>query len=52
VASTVFTGEHMATFAGQYVLVMSRVTHLAYLTTARSFKSSKPAAMIAFIVSS
>ena len=51
VASTVFAGQHMATFAGQDVLVMSRATHLANLAAARSFKFSELATMVALMMS-
>lgn len=40
----------MATFARQYVLAISRATHLADLATARSFNSSELAAVLALMV--
>ncbi len=49
-ASTVFAGQHMATFARQYVLAMSRATHLADLAAARSFKFSELATVLALMV--
>ncbi|KAL9123770.1 MAG: hypothetical protein Q9217_006835, partial [Psora testacea] len=50
VASTVFAGQHMATFARQDVLAMSRATHLADLAAARSFKFSELATVVALMV--
>lgn len=49
-ASTVFAGQHMATFARQYVLAMSRATDLADLAAARSFKFSELATVLALMV--
>ena len=40
----------MATFARQDVLAISRATHLADLTAARSFKFGKLAAIVALMV--
>jgi len=40
----------MATFARQYVLAMSRATHLADLAAARSFKFSELATVLALMV--
>jgi len=49
-ASTVFAGQHMATFARQYVLPMSRAAHLADLAAARSFQFSELATVVALMV--
>ena len=40
----------MTTFARQYVLAMSRATHLADLAAARSFKFSELATVVALVV--
>lgn len=52
VVSTVFAGQHVATFARQDVLVMSRATYLASHAATRSSKSSELASVIARVICS
>ena len=50
VASTIFAGQHMATFARQDIPVMSRVTYLADHAATRSSQSSELASVIAGVI--